>query len=301
MRNTFALMLIALIFASTCAFAGPEGEPFDSGDRHNLLFEDTFESGGWHATKGAVVSEWGNAEGPMWYMSQMQGEYSGQVTDQPAARAGARAMRFEWRRENAGTSNTSKKAHLWATRAPNTQVERWWGFSMYFPSDGMQADSKGEILVQWHGVPDFDLGEGYRNPIMTIGQRDGNLATSFKYDEREVTPDEWRDWDYTTTQLGPTPYDRWIDFVFHVKWGPTGGGSVEVWMDGKKVVDEHDVKVGFNDKSGPYVGFGIYKWPGDSDHERRVIYYDEIRKGDENATFEDVAPGAPGDQRLPQE
>ncbi|MFW5866980.1 MAG: polysaccharide lyase [Armatimonadota bacterium] len=300
MRNTLAIVLTALLIAGTSAFALQEGEPFSSGDRDNLLWEDSFESGGWRAAKGGVISECGNTDGPIWHQAQMQGEYSGQVADEPA-RAGDHSMRFEWRRENSGESNTSKKAHLWAPMAPEPRVERWWGFSMYIPADGGQADSKGEILVQWHGVPDFDLGEGYRNPIMTVGQREGNLVTSFKYDDREVTPDGFRDWDYTTTQLGPTPYDRWIDFVFHVRWAPTGGGFVEVWMDGEKVVDEHDVKVGFNDEFGPYTGFGIYKWPGASDHERRVIYFDEIRKGNENATFEDVAPGEPGDRRLPVE
>jgi hypothetical protein len=297
-------MVVAVLCALALTFAAPfvnaEPEPFSSGDRAHLLFEDSFESGGWHATKGAVVDECGDTSGPEWYMSQMQGEYSGVVVDEPA-RAGDHSMRFEWRRENSGEGNTSKKAHLWAPMTPEPSVERWWGFSMYVPSDGGQADSKGEILVQWHGVPDFDLGEGYRNPIMTVGQREGNLVTSFKYDERRVTPDKFRDWDYTTTKLGPTPYDRWIDFVFHVKWGPTGGGLVEVWMDGEQVVDKHDVKVGFNDAKGPYLGFGIYKWPGDSDHERRVVYFDEIRKGDETAGFEDVAPGAPGERRLPQQ
>lgn len=300
MRDAFIMALTVTVIISTCAVAGADREPFSSGDRENLLWEDGFESGGWRAGKGSGVSEDAGEEAPLWYMSQMQGDYSGVVVDDPV-RAGEHAMRFEWRRENSGESNTSKKAHLWAWRAPDTSVERWWGFSMYLPGDGMQADSKGEILVQWHGVPDYHLGEGYRNPIMTIGQRNGNLVTSFKYDERPVTPDGWRDWDFTTTQLGPTPFDRWIDFVVRVRWGPTGGGLVEMWMDGRKVVDRHDVKVGFNDRFGPYAGFGIYKWPGTSDHERRVIYFDEIRQGDENAGFEDVAPGDPGDRRLPEE
>ena len=81
------IVLLLLMFSSRSAFALPEGEPFSSGDRGNLLFEDGFESGGWHATKGAVVSESGGGEGPLWYMSQMQGEYSGQVVDGPARRA----------------------------------------------------------------------------------------------------------------------------------------------------------------------------------------------------------------------
>lgn len=293
-------MLMVAMIICTALTASADVETFSSGDHDHLIWEDGFEAGGWRVTKGTGVSEGANEDCPIWYMSQMQGDYSGRVVDAPT-RAGEHAMRFEWRRERAGESNTSKKAHLFAHHAPGPHVERWWGFSMYLPSDGMQADAKGEILVQWHGVPDFDLGEGYRNPIMTIGQRDGNLVTSFKYDERRVTPDGWRDWDSTTTQLGPTPLDRWIDFVFHVQWGPTGGGFVEVWMDGEQVVDEHDVKIGFNDEFGPYAGFGIYKWPGDSEHERRVIYFDEIRAATGDATFEDVAPGEAGDRRLREE
>src|SRR6056297_3168947 len=113
MRSTVIPVLIGLLAFSSAAFALKDGEPFSSGDRDHLLFEDSFESGGWHAAKGGVISECGPTDGPTWHQAQMQGEYSGAVVETPA-RAGDQSMRFEWRLENAGESNTSKKAHLWA-------------------------------------------------------------------------------------------------------------------------------------------------------------------------------------------
>jgi hypothetical protein len=122
MRSTILLALAALTISSA-AFALEDAEPFSSGDRAHLLFEDSFESGGWHAAKGGVISECGNTDGPAWHQAQMQGEYSGRVVDEPA-RAGDHAMRFEWRRENSGESNTSRKAHLWAPMTSEPSVER---------------------------------------------------------------------------------------------------------------------------------------------------------------------------------
>ena len=53
----------------------------------------------------------------------------------------------------------------------------------------------------------------------------------------------------------------------------------------------------FNDKTGPFFRFGLYKWPWrytrdkhPSRTEHRVLYYDEIRIGDANAGYELVAP-----------
>lgn len=45
-------------------------------------------------------------------------------------------------------------------RRPQVQIggEYWYGFSIYLPEDYV-ADAIWEIVAQWHGRPDFDLGE----------------------------------------------------------------------------------------------------------------------------------------------
>ena len=224
-----------------------------------------------------------------------QGDYSAKVVESPV-REGKYAIRFEWRAENFKGSNVSKKASLFSGREPTAKEERWWGFSLYLPAQGMEKDSQSEILAQWHETP--DKGEPWRNPPLTLSHNGGNLQVSWLYDRRKITPPPPWKWDRTTVKIGPAPKDRWIDWVWHIKWDPFGKGVLEVWMDGKKVVDARDISIGMNDERGNYAGIGLYKYSGKSDHAARVIYFDEVRAGSAQATYADVAPGA---KPLPQD
>ncbi len=262
---------------------------FVRGERKNLIWEDDFEAGGWRAKNNSGSRAGTVAGAPEWAQSMNQSDYSAKAVTSPV-RAGKYAMRFEWQAKNYKKgSNVSKKASLFTAKEPTCREEVWWGFSMYCPADGMQKDSKAEILVQWHSTP--DKGEAWTNPPLTLSNKNDELSVSWIYDTRALTPDGWRDWDRKRTSLGPTPKDRWVDFVWHVKWDPWGKGLLEIWMDGKKVVNQHDISLGFNDQVGNYMGIGLYKYEGTSDHAARVVYFDAVRGGNEKATYADVAPG----------
>jgi acetyl esterase/lipase len=264
-------------------------EGFESGGRRNLIWEDGFESGGWQAQINSGSAAGSLSDVPQWFQSMNQSDYSARAVTSPV-RAGKYAMRFEWRAENyVRGSNTSKKATLLTGKEPTCREERWWGFSMYCPSEGMQKDSKPEILVQWHSTP--DKGEAWTNPPLALRNLDDQLTVTWIHDTRKITPDGWRDWDWKRAPIGAAPKDRWVDWVWHIKWDPWGKGLLEVWMDGKKVVDEKEIAIGMNDDVGNYMGVGLYKYEGTSDHARRVVYFDEIRGGNAQATYADVAPG----------
>ena len=60
---------------------------------------------------------------------------------------------------------------------PNVGDEEWYGFSIYLP-DSYIPDSISEIAAQWHGVPDFDLGEDWRNPLLALHTTNGQRWTA---------------------------------------------------------------------------------------------------------------------------
>ena len=74
-----------------------------------------------------------------------------------------------------------------------------------------------------------------------------------------------------------------------VKWNyeDDGDGFLKIWKNGAKVTD----MVGptcFNDVGGPYLQMGIYARIDIG--QTVIIYYDELRIGDSNSSYSEVAP-----------
>lgn len=85
-----------------------------------------------------------------------------------------------------------------------------------------------------------------------------------------------------------------MDFVIHIKWSYKSDGFIQVYKDGKLVVDKAG-PTSRNDQGGIFFNTGIYKpkfetQPGESDVDKRILYFDEIRIGNADARYEDVAP-----------
>jgi hypothetical protein len=56
------------------------------------------------------------------------------------------------------------------------------------------------------------------------------------------------------------PFARWVDMVFRFRQNTSGNGLLEVWMDGRRIVN-HRGNLGFNTPGHKdYVKFGVYNW-----------------------------------------
>lgn len=260
-----------------------------------LLFHDGFESGGWRARGYHNRPVRDSPAGREWLSAQMQGEYSGRVVSAPdPARAGRYSMRFEWRPEGYDGTNSGKKAMLhWAKPRQARGTERWYGFSVYFPSEGMRPEKAGMLFFQLHGSPNKDIGEPYRRPLASMSIRGEEFGYGFTWDADELSPKNkniaanFRGW---RVKPESSPYDRWVDIVWHVRLDWEGKGLVEVWIDGKQVGRHRDVSVGYNDVVGPYPSLGFYWYAGKGYEHRHWMYLDEVRIGNEMASYKTVAP-----------
>jgi hypothetical protein len=181
---------------------------------------------------------------------------------------------------------------------PRAEVgkEYWYGFSIHLPAD-YPADRIWEIVAQWHGSPDFALGETWRNPVMALSTTDGRWSLLNRWDAKKNTFEggKRRYGGAKRYDLGPYRKGVWTDWVVHVKWSYRADGFLRVWRDGRKVVDQ-DGPNAFNDAKGPYFKMGIYKgWkdpkrPSDA-VTKRILYHDEFRMAGASGRYEDVAPG----------
>ncbi|VAW46495.1 hypothetical protein MNBD_GAMMA04-1833, partial [hydrothermal vent metagenome] len=226
-------------------------------------------------SKGALNNRSDKAK--KWRFSQMQNSQSGQVIPDPTNSKNA-VMQFIWQKEGGKNydANTQKKAHLYGEFGKSNTQEEVWSFRVYFPSKGMEKDNKAEIIIQWHGHP--DTFESDRHPPLALDNRNDQLTVTWLYDQRAWTFPGSSDRHSRHKSLGKTPKDQWVQFVFHIKWDPDGDGMLKVWQDGRLKIDQHPIPIGFNDRIGPYLGFGIYKFENNSQHKKRIILFDDIQQ-----------------------
>lgn len=238
--------------------------------RVGLLFESDFESGdlkGWRPSGNTPT-----------------------VVDHPV-RAGRYAMKTSLDRRNDPVSYRTEVS------GPHADVgkEYWYGFSIMLPDDYV-PDRIWEIVAQWHGVPDFDIGDNWRNPVMALSTTGGRWSWVSRWDAKRNTFASGRR-EYGGTHnydLGPYRTGVWTDWVVHVKWSYAPDGILQVWKDGEMVIDQ-DGPNAFNDKDGPFFKMGLYKGWRDPNRpsdkvSKRLLYHDEFRLAGSQAGYDDVAP-----------
>ncbi|HVZ55834.1 MAG TPA: polysaccharide lyase [Chitinophagaceae bacterium] len=160
--------------------------------------------------------------------------------------------------------------------------ERWVGFSVYLPASFIK-DPAPEVIQQVHA-------QNSDSPPFAICTQNGNWWIEINYDVNGTTK-------YNNIDLG-IPYKTgvWTNWVYHVRFSKGTDGLVEVWKDGVKVYSYTGQTQYTNLTAGNYYKFGIYKWGWQyptwftSTSTQRQIYYDDIRIGNEKATYQDVAP-----------
>lgn len=175
--------------------------------------------------------------------------------------------------------------------------EYWYGFSIFLPDDYV-PDKIWEIVAQWNCIPDSDVGEKWRNPVLALFTTAGRWSWVTRWDAKRNTFESGkrqysgeREYD-----LGPYRRNLWTDWVVHIKWSFKPYGILQIWKNGEKVIDQNGPNT-FNDAHGPIFKMGLYKgWSKPETRSdavsRRVLYHDEFRMAGPTATYQDVAPGS---------
>jgi len=183
---------------------------------------------------------------------------------------------------------------IWgSTRAEMSQAqgtaksEGWYGFSQYFP-DSYVSDDTEEVVGQWHDQSD-DGEHVARSPSNALITGSDRIKWMIRWDEDRIMDSGYSD-GTIYIDLGKIPKNKWIDWVVHIKFAHDNTGVLEVWKDGEKVINRQNMPNSYNDESYPYLKFGVYKWKWGTVSSPRVIYYDEVRIGNENSNFNDVNP-----------
>lgn len=220
----------------------------------NLLYKEDFE--GTNPFSTYVSKQWGTS-------------YAFGVTSSPVFE-GKGAGRFELRDTDPLASNGTRTEVKFP---PLENPERWYSYSIYFPSAYYKYDSKAEIFNQWHQG-------GGLSPSISLITRYDRLTV-----ETRSEPDVKTKYD-----LGPLVKDKWRTYVLHIIHSHGSDGLIEIWQDGVKIFTRNGANsydFALYDK--PKWKLGIYKWDwnGDqtTDTKIRVLYFDNIRLGNEKAVY----------------
>lgn len=245
-----------------------------------LLFVGDFESN--------------NYEG---WNTQFPHSTKGQIVESPV-RAGKYASRSEltYADFKAFGDSRNRRCEVYTENVGKPGEERWYGFSIYLPK-GWEELETFDIVMQIHNKP--DPGEGPKSPILTLETHGKDWVVNNRWDKEKISkPGEHGSGGTITSNRlwqGPYEVEKWTDWVLHVKWSLEDDGLIEVWKNGEKVA-EHKGPNGYNDEQPYYMKVGVYK-PAYrvTAPPQRVLYHDEVRIGNEKASYADVAP--PGERK----
>jgi hypothetical protein len=225
--------------------------------RQNLLLESTFEGTNY-------LAGWNNNQHCCAYSVTQSSE---------RVKGGSSALKLDVRSNDPSTSGAIR-SEITLESDPLDQ-ERWYGFSMYL-KDWLDDDA-GESVFEW--APDLSGGDPIA--LLTSGGR-FTFTTNSGGSANNVY-----------TDIGPVISNQWVDFVIHVRWATDTTGLLQVWTNGNLVINRTGVKT---TSSTCYLKLGINKfgWSTQSSAvNQRVLFFDELRRGNASATYNDVAPFLP--------
>lgn len=127
-------------------------------------------------------------------------------------------------------------------------------FSTYLPGQLKGEDTPNLVLAQWHDnkVP----GVQAQRPPFSLRLRGGRIVLPL-FNQR-VVDRQGLEGKGQILFSQPAQYEKWTRWRFRVFWSPTEKGSLEAWMNGKRVV-QYRGPIGYDqDITAPYFKLGIY-------------------------------------------
>lgn len=191
---------------------------------------------------------------------------------------------FEWRKSDWNGKRSGKGTEL-KTRPMPWMKEQWARLSFFADAKYFSGDTRFAIIMQYHSVPDVDLGEQWRNPVSSLVIRGNNLQYDYRSSVERVTPKDENGFNYTgkgTIQLGQVRFNEWNEIIFHQTFD-TRSGNIKIWLNGQ-VFERNNVGIGYNDKHGMFLKFGLY-CPANSDLDVKRISFRDV----------EILPATPND------
>ncbi|THU39344.1 hypothetical protein FAM09_12600 [Niastella caeni] len=266
-RKNQRVLAVSLLLASIYSCKKGVMEP----SAENNMVEDTTLSVSTRAIGNLIYNETADLSSFSTYPKQHVATSYGLTASTAQYYNGTKSVRFELRDTDPEVQSGTRAEFSYPDA---TNMHRWYSYALYVPSAQFQYDSDDDVITQFHQG-------GGATPALCLRVRRDHL---------------WIRVLGTWTDLGPFLKDKWHTYILHAKHSSGSDGLLEFWIDGVKVFTKSGANaytVGSTYHM-PNMKLGIYKsnWNGSgtTDTKIRVLYFDDIKIGNENATYNDMVP-----------
>lgn len=158
--------------------------------------------------------------------------------------------------------------------------EGWAGAAFFLPSNPM-GNNNGTSIFQLHNFPE----EGVLWNVFTNAGKLSSVNEPGGAGKRELIP---------LMERSITPYlDTWTRMIVNFKPSTGSDGFIKMWLNDELVIN----KTGRNKssgKQGPFFKNGTYFWGYEKFDKKQqaVVYFDNLRIGDETSNHESVDPAS---------
>ncbi len=192
---------------------------------------------------------------------------------------GSKVGRYELRYDDPIQSGGKRSEVLFPEQK---NMHRWYSMAVYFPSEHYGKDSYTELINQWHqsgGSPSIalEIKNDHYNLVMPAAA--AKTSNTVRLD------------------LGAIKKDIWNRIVWHINHSTGSDGLIQLWVNGTKILDRRGPNMHSLDYASysPKWKVGIYKWKWNDDQptdvKKRVLFFDDVRVGNENATYAEMTSG----------
>lgn len=205
-----------------------------------------------------------------WSVRRLAGTYSAAIQDR-IVRVGTKACRFEIKPGDYVSQGRRAELRDWYNAPFDADI--WYGFATYLPADFKPPDGVGVVLAQWHDQA--KLGDPSGKPPLAMRYADGALRFTGAYSPIASPNPERR---YVFHELPDVAHERWLDFVFHIRWSQEGESLIEAFLDAKPLFNFKGLLGYRNSILGPYFKIGVYA--GAEIDRPLVAYHDNYSRAD---------------------
>jgi hypothetical protein len=202
------------------------------------------------------------------------------IVQVPDARAGKYVMKSELNR----SSKVSKRTEASVSgKIVNFDVgkEYWVGISIKLGEDFRDTSDFNDqgMLLQWH----------YRDWLHPEVRDAQPLLLRYSNNKVHVHNEVLKKY----MAAASPAYGKWVDWVVHVKFADKDG-IIQVWRDGKRIVDWKGDNHQIEKHEGAYLKFGLYSYQYEKKPPKkeftRTVYHDELRVAGADGSYRLVAP-----------
>lgn len=168
--------------------------------------------------------------------------------------------------EIAGGSQGSKQRVEWESRddanhSSTYHTSQWRSFAFRVTGEYPNENGSWSNIDQWHHRPDNGDIDGPQPFGMGVGA-DG-LKIFARHDASQIRPADGY-WEQVALHIPSLPLNQWNRIVYHLgfcrgKFDPNGAGFLRIWMNGHKLYEDWNCRIGYNDTNGNYHKFGYYR------------------------------------------